>query len=354
MKIKLAILENDKTYLDRIVSAFSIKYSDKLEIYSFTNFEVALSTINQNKIDIFLANESFEVDRKALPSRCGFAYLVDAPDVESVRDEVAISKFQKADLIYKQILSIFSENTAAITGAHMDESTSTNVIAFQSPSGGTGCSTVAAACAVNLARKNYKVLYLNLEKFGVSDVFFSSEGNSCLSDIIYAIKSKKGNMALKLESVVKQDQSGVYFYSAAKMALDMAELNTAEIKQLVYNLRLFGGYNYIILDFDFSINKDTLSILEDCNSIVIVSDGSEISNRKLERAIESLNIIEEQTDVKLLLRSSVLYNRVSSKTSQKPNIYDIKELGGIKRYEGYQPQQLVTELSKLSVFDNLL
>lgn len=353
MKIKLAILENDKTYLERLVSAFSIKYSDKLEIYSFTNSEVVVQTVISNRVDVFLAHESFEIDRKSLPTRCAFAYLVDSIGIDSVKNEVAISKFQKADLIYKQILSLFSENNSSITGLHVDDHEDAKVIAFQAPAGGTGCSTAAAACAVSLANKNYKVLYLNLEKFGSADVFFNAEGNSDFSDIIYTIKSKKGNLSLKLESAVKQDATGVFFYSATKMALDMAELNCSEIKKLISDLKLFGGYNYIILDFDFSISKDSLELLKECNSIVLVSDGSAISNKKLERAVESLNIIEQQTEMKLLIKTGVLFNRVSSKTSQKPNLPDIKEYGGIKRYEGYQAQQMLIELSKLAVFDAL-
>ena len=35
MKIKVGIIENDVAYLNRIVSVFTSKYSDKFEIYSF-------------------------------------------------------------------------------------------------------------------------------------------------------------------------------------------------------------------------------------------------------------------------------------------------------------------------------
>lgn len=353
MKIKLALLDSDSNYLNRIVSAFNIKYADKLEIYSFTKIENAVLALDSSRIDVFVASETFEVDINAIPKRCAFAYFVESADVDSVNNQRAICKFQKADLIYKQILSLFSENSFAITGLHVDDSEEAKVIAFQSPAGGTGCSTAAAACAVNLASKKYKVLYLNLEKFGSADVFFNADGNSDFSDIIYAIKSKKGNLSLKLESAVKQDATGVFFYSATKMALDMAELNSSEIKKLISDLKLFGGYNYIILDFDFSISKDSLELLKECSSIVLVSDGSAISNKKLERAVESLNIIEQQTEMKLLIRTGVLFNRVSSKTSQKPNLPDIREYGGIKRYEGYQAQQMIVELSKLAVFDVL-
>ncbi len=354
MKIKLAILENDRIYLERIVAAFNMRYAEKLEIYSFTNIEVAIDAIEQNKIDVLLADENFELDRNNIPKRCAIAYLVASAGIEMLRDEVAVCKFQKADLIYKQVLNLFSENSSDITGVCFDENENTKVLAFLSPSGGVGCSTAAAAFARYLAKNNKKVLFLNLEVFGSADAFFVGEGSSDLSDVIYAIKSKKGNMALKLESTVKQDSSGVYFYSSSKNALDMQELSVEETKRLVSELKLFGAYDYIVLDMDFSINNDTLELLKDVNRIVILSDGSVISNRKLEKAIEALSIIEQQSEYKIILKTGVLYNRVSSHSSNKPNIGEIKEFGGIKRYEGYTIEQMLKELSNLSVFDALV
>ena len=129
MKIKIAILERDTSYLTRIVSAFGTKYSDKLEIYSFTDPEVAMSTLSSAKIDVLLASDVFSVDYAKLPNRCAFAYLVDSMGIEMLNEQRAICKFQKADLIYKQILSVYSEKASSITGFKMtgDEG---QVIAF--------------------------------------------------------------------------------------------------------------------------------------------------------------------------------------------------------------------------------
>lgn len=65
--------------------------------------------MDSSRIDVFVASGSFDVDVSALPNRCGFAYFIDSSDIDTVRDQRAISKFQKADLIYKQILSVYSE-----------------------------------------------------------------------------------------------------------------------------------------------------------------------------------------------------------------------------------------------------
>ena len=152
MKIKLAILEKDKSYLTRIVSAFGTKYADKFEIYSFTDPDVAMGTLNSAKIDVLLAGDVFEIDVTKLPNRCAFAYLVDSVGIDMLNNQRAICKFQKADLIYKQILSVYAEKASSITGFRMDGDEG-RVIAVCSASGGVGSSTIAAACAVHLAAR---------------------------------------------------------------------------------------------------------------------------------------------------------------------------------------------------------
>ena len=45
MKIKLALLDSDVNYLNRIVNAFNTKYAEKFEIYSFTKYENAIAEL---------------------------------------------------------------------------------------------------------------------------------------------------------------------------------------------------------------------------------------------------------------------------------------------------------------------
>lgn len=352
MRIRLAILDKDTVYLNRLESVFNVKYADKLEIYSFTDRDIALQSLRQEKIDVFLANETFDIEETECPSNCGFAYLVETADIETVRDTAAVCKFQKVEQIYRQVLGLFSEKAAAVTGVHMSGE-GCRVLAFASAAGGTGSSTAAAACAMNFAQKGKKTLYLNLEKFGSADVFFRAEGSATLGDVVYAIKSKKGNLSMKLESTVKHDVSGVFYYSPTRLALDAAELSVDEIQQIISMLKISGGYDYIILDLDFSIDKNMLKILDECNTIVFVADGSLASNVKLERVIASLEVIEQQTDRKLLMRCGILYNRFSSRTSQKVQVSGLKEFGGISRYEGFDTQKLLQQIKTQPVFDAL-
>lgn len=351
MRIKLAILENDALYLNRIVSVFNVKYADQLEIYSFTDRDGAIETLKTVKIDVFLAGESFEAEGVEIPSGCGFGYLVEDAKIESFKGAAAICKFQKAEVIYRQILGIFSENAAA--GVRLDNGGNGSIMAFLSAGGGVGRSSAAAACAMRFAKKGRKALYLNLERFGSADIFFHAEGNGNLGDVIYAVKSQKGNLEIKLESSVKCDGSGVFFFSPAKLALDMEELSADEICRIIGALKKSGAYDHIILDFDFSLEKNLLTVLEECSRIVFVTDGSQVSNVKLERMLRSLEVLEQQEDMKLLMKCGILYNRFSSQTSQKADAAELKEYGGIRRFEGCDVRQLLRQLTEQSVFDAL-
>lgn len=353
MKIKLAILEKDASYLNRIVTVFSTKYADKFEIYSFTDLDVLLSSIDSAKIDVLVANDAFEIDVASLPKRCGFAYFVDSADINMENEQRAICKFQKADLIYKQILSVYSDKAGSISGLKLDDD-ATKICIFNSVSGGTGSSTMAAAAALHFAAKNKKTLYLNLEKFGSSDVFFSGEGQFDMSDVIFALKSKKANLSLKLESCVKQDAKGVYFYSQSKIALDMLELDCDDIIHLISELKLTGGYDYIVIDCDFGLDKDSIKICKLAHSVVWVGDGSEISNSKIFRAYNALVTLEEKADSPLASRLCLAYNKFSNKTSTALTDIGLKSIGGAPRYEHATTAQVIEQLCIKEMFDKIV
>lgn len=353
MKIKLAILERDRSYLTRIASAFGTKYADKLEIYSFTDPEAALNTLSVARIDVLLASDAFEIDVAKLPKRCAFAYLVDSLGIDMLNNQRAICKFQKADQIYRQILSAYTEKAADIIG-FIPGSDKGAIIAFASPAGGVGTSTVAAACALRFAREGKKVLYLNLETFGSADLFFQGEGIFDLSDIIFALKSKKSNIHLKLESSVKKDNRGVYFYSQPKYVLDRLELKEDEILRLLQELKLTGEYDYIILDMDFSLHRGVAEIFRQAQNIVMVSDGSSAGNLKVQRAYEALTAMESNQDAPLTARMNLIYNRFSSKYGQQLEIENLRLLGGVPVYTGGSAEQIMEQMASIDLFGKLV
>ena len=353
MRIKLAVLDKDDSYLSRFVSALSSRYADSVEIYSFTNLSNAIQSLDDLRIDVFLADDSFDIDFSAIPKRCGFAYFMATSEEGSMNDQRVIGKYQRIEQIYKQILGIYSENSAAYTGVRPTDD-SVGTVAFMPVSGGCGASTMAAACAIYQAQHGKRTLYLNLEAYGASDMFFQGDGASDMSDIIFALKSRKSNLMLKLESCVRQDPSGVFFFSASQNALDMAELSDEDVRRFLSELRMSGSYDCIVLDLDFALDSRTLKILQDVQSVIWVGDGSEISNQKLVRIYQTLQILDQDSDNPLLSRLHILYNKFSSHTSSIPTEVDLKSIGGAPRYEHATTKMILEQLSQMSMFASIV
>ena len=353
MKIRLALLDNDENYLNRIVSTLNIKYPDKFEIYSFSIAESALSNLIPAKIDVLLANNSFNINIASLPEECGFAYLTDEIGVDHIDNERAISKFQKVDLIYRQILSIYSEKASNLTSL-MDNNGKGNIIVFSSPCGGAGTSTMAAACAVNIAKREKKVLYLNFEKFGSSDCCFSAVGQFDLSDIIFSLKSKKGNLPVKLESCVKQDESGVYFFSQPKVALDMLELSYNDMMQLLTEIKISGEYEYIVLDVDFVMTKESMELYKKSRAWIWVSDGTAAANTKVERAFSALSIMDKNNNTRIAERVLLAYNKYDKQSNVIEGLGDVVNLGIVPYSGAFAQKQMVDKISQVDMFDKVI
>lgn len=235
MKIKLALLDKDSNYLNRIVTMFNVRYADKIEVYSFTDLAAALHTISSSTIDVLLASESFEIEEKTLPQYCALAYFVESPSIETLRGKPAICKFQKLDLIFKGILSIYAETSSRSAKFRLDDNASRTVL-FVPTGGGVGSSTIAAARAVALARQNRRVLFLNLERFGDASSF--SRGTSVHSERCYLRhqRSRATNVSLKLESPLNRTRPACISSRLRVVALDVMDLTVEDIQRLINEL----------------------------------------------------------------------------------------------------------------------
>ena len=313
MKIKLAILDHDKNYLGRVAGAFGAYYADKLEVYSFTDAEAALSALAASGIHVFLAAHSDAPNPKRVPEGCAFAYLVDMPSVDTLDEQVAVCKFQSAEMLYKRVLDLFSRSAKNLV-VNAGAGGASCLLVFSSPCGGVGTSAMAAGCAMYFATQGKKALYLDLEVCGSAQTIFHADGTLDFGDIIYAAKSKGANLALKTESCVRRDSSGVYFFAPAKIALDMRDLRAEEIRQILNTLQCSGGYDYIVADMDFSLRQEQAELMCSADHTVVVSDGSQRAAEKIRRALTALHLMDCGAEL-AADQICLFYNRLRKKQS---------------------------------------
>lgn len=351
MKIKLAIIEKDVDYLNKIASALSYKYSDRIEAYLFSDSTLAEETVRN--VNVVLVYEGYEIGQMSQFPKCSFAYLTDRPGVDTIDGYPVVFKYQKLEDFYKQILNLYSENAQGVVSKKNETGNTANVIAFMSPCGGVGTSTLAAACAMHFAAKGKRTLYLNLETFGKASTYFIGQGQFCMSDIIMALKSRKANLQLKLESCVRQDSCGVFFFSETDIALDQMELENEEVLRLLTELKLSGQYDQIIIDIDFALERDIVRLYSQMNSVIWVSDGSDVAKAKFERAIEcieTIDKIDKQADIDEIL---LLYNKNFGAEAQDASKKNFRVIGAAPRYQDAPSRQVAMALASSPVFDKI-
>jgi len=353
MKIKVTIFDPDEQYLHRVSKYYAANFDTRLELYCFSGLDEAMKSLTANKVQVFLASTEGAVDFAQVPQRCAFAWLTDSNASDEYQGKRAVLKYQKLESIYSEILDLYSEKMP--TGKMNADEGSVEIVAFVSAAGGVGCSTVSVAGAAFLARRGRRVLYLNLEHFGGADFLYRAAGNGNLSNVLFAVNSKRANLVLKLESLVKKDaDSGVFFYSAAENALDMNEVNAEFLTSLLGALRVGESYDTIVLDMNFQLNDLCLEALHQATRVVLLSDGRTITNRKTARAVEALIEIQEERGVPYYDKLTLLYNKYSNRTSNDFTDYDLPALGGIPRYEGADSMAVYQKIAELQVFDNLM
>ena len=101
------------------------------------------------------------------------------------------------------------------------------------------------------------------------------------SDVIYALKSRKSNLLIKIESTLKTDPSGVDFFSDCRNAFDMIELKDDEIVSLIQAIGQVGEYEEIVVDLSGDLTERQLKLMQDyADSVIYISARPFVSSRR--------------------------------------------------------------------------
>lgn len=346
MKIKLIIAGTDESYTSRLISNLTGRYAEQLEIYSFTDKELLMAFAKEEKADVILAEKEFsDVVMECKNERTAFAYFIDYK-AEEADGMLAVCKYQKVEHIYKQILSLYSE-LGKNYGIFADKISGMKVVSFWGISGGAGASTMAAAFALHQAKKGKKALYLNLEKMASTEAFFSGNGASAFDDILFALKSKKMNLAMKIESVVRKDVKGVYFFEPCRNCVDILEIGREDIETLVKEIDSLSNYDYLVIDSDFTLDEKMNIIGKLSDQIVMVSTGNHINNLKMQQYLQSIEALEERSKDRLLPKMMVVYNMFRNRESKAIDMDKMKSIGGVPMFEHGTPVSVMKQIAEM-------
>lgn len=354
LKIKVFILTKDSNYAQKFSQMVTLSFSDKITVLFFSDVNKFQVEIEKLYPDIVVLGEEFIDSEITIPDSSSVVYFVEKNNIDTIDGKKTICKYQMISQICHELMDLYAEKEAQAAITLKGPANGKKILTFTSPAGGVGTSSVAAGCARRLATQGQKALYLNLELFDAADRFFSGEGNYNLSRVIYALEMANSATAAKLESSLRRDAGGVYFYSRCTSALDLLSLDQEALEQLYEELATISIFNWIVADVDCALDERLYRQIERSYATILVSDGSASANCKLRNCLDALEIIAQQRQTLPADRIFVMYNRFSSTNGQKAEVGRFKEAGGINRFENATDPELVKLIANNKVFDEFI
>lgn len=344
MKIKVVMLDNDSKYLTKVSKALGISYNEKLELYIFTNKDQMLEAVNLDDMNVLLANKNLldlkEVDSKKVSK----AYLCESHEVDGIDGFPTVNKFQKIENIYEEINNLFINSIEDVVVNEKKFSGECKLVTYTSYCGGTGTSTVAVSEAISKAKRGMKVLYLNLEYFDTTDVYFDGKTNKTFSDVIFELKSSKENLPLKLESMLCQDSTGVYFYKPSQILLDKLEINNKDDIEKLFEALKGMNFEEIIVDRNINFTEEEQYIYELSDVVRFVVDGSKTSVHKFLKLMNSLALLDKRNETNICRKIEVINNKMSSTNNSTIQDKSIKVVATINKYKTSNDNMLINEI----------
>ena len=350
MKIKVFIVDQDQNYTSRALKTFKKYYAEKTDLSVFSDKNELFTALESGRADVVLADEKMKVDVTKIPEGVSYGILTEKKDSSSGEKEEFICKYQDVDTLYKVILGIYTEG-AVLTAK---EKLSGKVTVFTSAQGGTGTSTAAAAYAYARAGERKRVFYLNLEKMGDCNDYFSGEGTKDFTCVMKELKNHKSDFIIKIESAVRKDVSGVEFFAPVKDANDMLRLDNDNISSLLCGIDQLKGYDEIVIDLPSYFDDGMNHIFEKyADHIIYVCDGSALGNKKFYRFLQVMKRMEQDRQIKILNKITLLYNQFDPENIVQMDDVPVGLLGGIRRFGGVSGRALLENIQKTGILKQM-
>lgn len=355
MKIKVSICSEDALYCEKLVNYFNSHYYDKFQWNVYTQSTYLKQIFESNTADLILIGEEMKselqkIDEKLTSSQL-WVYLA-ADNNDQKENKWYLEKYRRADQIYRDLLDLYAkkehvhyENLSIVSGK-------TTFIAFVSAGGGIGASTIACAAAKAFSQMD-KVLYLNLEDLGSCELSFTGECKSGLDELVYAIKSRRNTLELKIESSISRDKTGTCYFKECSNPMDLQTLSSEDIKELMKAIESSKVYDKVIIDLGNGLQDREITVMSMVNRIIMMMDHSEIAAVKLRRYLEFVRTVEEVRKVDIISKIQIYFNRTLKNTQLPEQISQIRVGGAFPLIENGNFSGIIDKISKMELLQNI-
>ena len=338
--MKILLLDNDTDYSQRFKFYLEKKYSD-FSISIFNSIESAKEMADNEKYDVvFFDAEYDKLDFSQFSpdeDSSVFAYMSGTNEI--INDSTTVYKYRTISELYNTICEMYEKKKKRVVRTNVSSDVTENdrtVITFIPAHGGSGSSTMAAACAVALAGET-SVLYINLEQCPSDTAFFRYPGQKCVTDIVSALKTKyteTGIYQLLKEVIVKEGTypgTELYCLKGFNNIMDWMALTPQGIRTLIKIIREKFSYKYIIVDIDYIMSSVMNTVITSSDQLVVVSSGSEVAQIKLKKILRYLDVLGRDESNKMP-DQFVLFNQYYGSDSKTSGVGNMRVVSEIPRF----------------------
>lgn len=351
MKIIISLCTKDEQFRKRLVGYFQTHYFERFIWNEYDDVDMVLNGLNITTPDIVIVdqNEITDEQYKQLTSneKISLLYL---SEEESEKENV-IYKYNKGDYTYRQILSVYAQKENINYHFNNSKEDDTEIFTVVSAMGGAGTTTIAAAIAQYYA-KYERVLYINLEDIGITELVFKGDDRP-LDDILFSLKSRRQSLDVKIESAVTRDASGVFFFGAINNPLDIMELKNDELKELLQTIKKSNVYKKIILDVGNNLSARNYIAFEFARKIIMVMEESDIADVKLNKYLQAIQRIENYEKMDISSKLEILLNKGVNNQRTPDTRGGYRVLGTVPQVMNAGYKETVNRISMLEVLDKV-
>lgn len=293
-KLSLVIVDHDEIYLEYLNKFLSSTYKGKFEITCFSDDKIFLEYISTvRKKDILLISKDIYDENTDTIDAKVILKLVEGNEILEDKEKV-IHKYKDIKNIYDIALKEYLGSNPKKTLKVSVENADTKIVTVYSPVGGSGKSLIAASLSSNLSQNGKKVFYLNLEDIQSTEEYFSGNGKSSLSDIIFEVKDKASNFIEKLNSIINTDTStGVKYLNCTDNILDIEDMDQDDMKWLLEQLLKTKIYDYIVIDTVSKYNSVYDIVLNTSDIVITPILNNKTSINKVEKFIKNQSELDK-------------------------------------------------------------
>lgn len=198
--------------------------------------------------------------------------LTEQKGIKSMNKHPCIFRYQRADQIIRKLINIYADYMD-VNCNYEYEGGNSFIVYICSPVGRCGKTKFSYELAHELGANN-KVLHLNFEEYSS----FIEEGSYDISDLLYFSMQKEETFLLRLESVVRNNDTFDYV-SPARIAHGYQDVELEDYKKLLDNLKNSGRYAVIVVDLPVTIRMG-LKLIDKNDWLIIPTLSEERETRK--------------------------------------------------------------------------